>query len=93
MTLTKDHIAASVRNRLGVSKFESSQIVESVLETIKSSLVGGDDVLISGFGNFTVREKRCPARQEPPDRKGPEKHIAADLDSYGCGEDSLRRSC
>ena len=57
MTLTKDHIAASVRNRLGVSKFESSHIVESALEIIKSSLAVGDDVLISGFGEFAVRQK------------------------------------
>jgi nucleoid DNA-binding protein len=38
-----------LRNRLGISKFESLRIVESVLETVKASLSNGEDVLISGF--------------------------------------------
>ncbi len=57
MTLTKDHIVASIRNHLGVSKFESTRFLESVLELIKTSLTNGDDVLISGFGKFSVRQK------------------------------------
>ncbi len=57
MTLTKDHIVASIRNHLGVSKFESTRIVESVLEIVKTSLTNGDDVLISGFGKFSVRQQ------------------------------------
>jgi integration host factor subunit alpha len=56
MTLTKENIIESIRNRLGISKFESSRIVESVLETVKTSLSNGDDVLISGFGKFIVRK-------------------------------------
>ena len=47
MTLTKDQLIESVRNRLGISKSESSRIVESLLETIKTSLSNGED---SGFG-------------------------------------------
>jgi integration host factor subunit alpha len=57
MTLTKDHIIHSIGKRLGISKFESSRIVESVLETVKTSLSNGDDVLISGFGKFSARRK------------------------------------
>jgi nucleoid DNA-binding protein len=49
MTLTKDHLIRSIGNRLGISKFDSSRILESVLETIKTSLSNGEDVLISGF--------------------------------------------
>ena len=55
MTLTKDHLVSSIGDRLGISKFESSRIVETVLETVKSSLTSGEDVLISGFGKFIVR--------------------------------------
>jgi hypothetical protein len=44
MTLTKDHLISSIGNRLGISKFESSRIVESVLETVKASLSTGEDV-------------------------------------------------
>ena len=52
MTLTKDHLIESIRNRLGISKFESSHILESLLETIKTSLSNGEDVLITGFETF-----------------------------------------
>ena len=65
MTLTKDHIAGSLQSRLGVSKPESSRLLESVLESIKSSLAGGDDVLISGFGKFTVRQKAARRGRNP----------------------------
>jgi integration host factor subunit alpha len=65
MTLTKDHIVDSVQRRLGVSKPESSRLLESVLELIKSSLAGGDDLLISGFGKFTVRQKAARRGRNP----------------------------
>ena len=57
MTLTKDHLVSSIGNRLSISKFESSRILESVLETVKTSLSNGEDVLISGFGKFSARKK------------------------------------
>ena len=65
MTLTKDHLIESVRDRLGISKSESTRLVEFVLETIKSSLSNGEDVLISGFGKFTVREKGARRGRNP----------------------------
>ena len=65
MTLTKDHILGSLQSRLGVSKPESTGLLESVLELIKSSLASGDDVLISGFGKFTVREKAARRGRNP----------------------------
>ena len=65
MTLTKDHLVSSIGNRLGISKFESSRIIEFVLETIKTSLARGDDVLISGFGKFIVRRKSARRGRNP----------------------------
>ena len=65
MTLTKDHLISSIGNRLGISKFESSRIVESVLETVETSLSTGEDVLISGFGKFIVREKASRRGRNP----------------------------
>ncbi len=65
MTLTKDQIISSIGNHLGISKFESSRIVESVLETVKTSLSNGEDVLISGFGKFTVRNKAARRGRNP----------------------------
>jgi len=65
MTLTKDHLITSIGNRLGISRFESSRIIEAVLETVKSSLSDGEDVLISGFGKFIVREKAARRGRNP----------------------------
>jgi len=65
MTLTKDHLVRSIGNRLGISKFESLRILESVLETAKTSLSNGEDVLISGFGKFIVRKKAARRGRNP----------------------------
>jgi integration host factor subunit alpha len=65
MTLTKDLLIHSIGDRLGMSKSESSRILESVLETVKSSLSNGEDVLISGFGKFIVREKGARRGRNP----------------------------
>ena len=58
MTLTKIQIIESIQNQTGFPKNKSSDIVESLLEIIKSTLASGEDVLISGFGKFSVREKK-----------------------------------
>ena len=65
MTLTKDQLISSIGNRLGISKFESSRLAESVLETVKTSLSNGEDVLISGFGTFNVRNKTARRGRNP----------------------------
>jgi integration host factor subunit alpha len=65
MTLTKDHIAVSLQSRLGLSKPDSSRLLESLLSLIKRSLAGGDDVLISGFGKFVVRQKAARRGRNP----------------------------
>ena len=58
MAFTKAHIVEAVADRIGFSKNHSSEIVETLLELIKRSLESGDDVLVSGFGKFCVKEKR-----------------------------------
>ena len=58
MALTKHDIAEQVQAKLGFPKNQSVEITESVLETIKATLESGDDVLVSGFGKFCVKEKR-----------------------------------
>ena len=57
MTLTKAHIINTIADQIGYPKNHSSEIVETLLELIKSSLESGDDVLISRFGKFCVKEK------------------------------------
>jgi len=58
MTLTKAQIIDSIQNQTGFPKTTSSEIVETLLEIIKGTLASGEDVLISSFGKFCVREKR-----------------------------------
>ncbi len=56
-TLTKAHIIDAVAESNGYTRKKSIETVETVLELIKRSLESGDDVLISGFGKFCVKEK------------------------------------
>ena len=57
MALTKDGIINLVHNHLDIPKTKSAEIVESVLDAIKNNLGNGEDVLISGFEKFCVKEK------------------------------------
>ena len=56
MALTKSDIVAAV-HELGFTKKKSVDIIETLLEIIKSSLEKSEDVLISGFGKFCVKDK------------------------------------
>jgi integration host factor subunit alpha len=58
MALTKEKLIIRLQTQLGLDKQESRQIVERLLEIMKSSLAGGEDLLISGFGKFLVRQKQ-----------------------------------
>lgn len=57
MALTKNEIIDKI-NQIGFTKKRSTDVIESLLETIKASLANGEDVLVSGFGKFCVKEKR-----------------------------------
>jgi integration host factor subunit alpha len=58
MTLTKANIVDSIHNDLGFPKNRSAELIEILLEQIKSTLEKGEDVLISGFGKFCVKNKK-----------------------------------
>ncbi len=55
--LTKAHIIDALAERNGFTRKKSIETVEILLEQIKQSLESGDDVLISGFGKFCVKQK------------------------------------
>ena len=57
MTLKKADLIDSTYNQVGLSKTRSAQVVDSLLDIIKKTLEGGEDVLVSGFGKFCVKEK------------------------------------
>jgi integration host factor subunit alpha len=58
MTLIKAHIVDAVAKKNGYTNKRSVELVEILLELIKSSLESGEDVLVSGFGKFCVNEKK-----------------------------------
>ena len=57
IALTKAQIVDSVNDQIGFTKNHSFEIIETLLEIIKKSLESGENVLISGFGKFCVKEK------------------------------------
>ena len=64
MALTKSDIVAKV-HELGFTKKKSVDTVESLLEIIKSTLSQGDDVLVSGFGKFCIKDKKQRRGRNP----------------------------
>jgi integration host factor subunit alpha len=65
MALTKAEIIESVHQQLGFPQKKSTEMVEQLIETIKSTLASEEDVLVSGFGKFCVNEKREQRGRNP----------------------------
>ena len=65
MTLTKAGVIQRIQNELALPKKKSIEVVETLLELIKKSLVSGEDVLISGFGKFCVNGKKARKGRNP----------------------------
>lgn len=64
MALTKNDIVEKI-HELGFTKKKSVDIIESLLEIIKGTLEKGDDVLISGFGKFCMKDKQQRRGRNP----------------------------
>ena len=71
MTLIKTKLIDSIRKQVNLRKNKSTQVVDSLLEIIKKTLEEGEDVMISGFGKFCVKEKGK--------RRGRNPHTGEDL--------------
>ncbi len=56
-TLTRADLADAINRKLGFSRADSLDLVESVLEHMCDALAGGENVKISGFGTFLLRDK------------------------------------
>jgi integration host factor subunit alpha len=65
VALTKEKIIDSIYNQVGLSKSQSRTVVERLLEIMKQSLESGEDILISGFGKFVVKEKSARRGRNP----------------------------
>jgi integration host factor subunit alpha len=65
MSLTKDNLIIRLQTQLGLGKQESRRIVERLLGIMKETLTQGEDLLISGFGKFSVRQKNARRGRNP----------------------------
>ena len=64
-TLTRMDLSEAVFREVGLSRNESAQLVESVLDHMADALVSGEQVKISSFGTFSVREKSARVGRNP----------------------------
>jgi integration host factor subunit alpha len=64
-TLTRSDLSEAVYREIGLSRNESSELVETILDRISDALVRGEHVKISSFGTFTVREKGARMGRNP----------------------------
>ena len=65
MTLTKANIVVAITEQNGYPKNQSFEVIESLLEIVKRTLESGEDVLVSGFGKFCVKEKQGRRGRNP----------------------------
>ena len=65
MAMTKADIVDRVYKEAGFSKKEAAEMVDLVFQTIKDTLAKGEKVKISGFGNFTIRDKSTRMGRNP----------------------------
>ena len=64
-TLTRMDLSEAVFREVGLSRNESAQLVETVLEEMSDALVRGEQVKISSFGTFSVRDKSARIGRNP----------------------------
>ena len=65
MTVARRHLSEAVYRDVGLSRNDSAQIVDAVIEMIASSLVAGEEVKISSFGRFRVHQKKARIGRNP----------------------------
>lgn len=65
MALTKADLAESLFQELGLNKREAKELVELFFEKIRNALSNGEQVKLSGFGNFGLRDKNSRPGRNP----------------------------
>ena len=68
-TLTKAKLADLLHNRVGVTKKEAGDLVDEVFGLMRDTLIDGEKVKISGFGNFVVETRPRDAGRNPRDER------------------------
>jgi len=75
MAVTKQDLTYALSDATGLPAKECAALVHTLFDTIRTTLAAGEDVKLSGFGNFTLREKRARPGRNP--RNGEPFEIAA----------------
>ena len=65
MTLTKNNLIKLIQDQNGYTQQQSAEMVNTVIQQIKHSIENGNDVLISGFGKFQVKQKDARRGRNP----------------------------
>jgi integration host factor subunit alpha len=65
LALTKEKIINTLYYQVGLSKSQARVVIESLLEIIKQTMESGEDLLISGFGKFVVKNKSARRGRNP----------------------------
>ncbi len=65
MAVTKADLAKKIADDCGFMKGEATEVLEKLLEIIKASLIAGEDVMISGFGKWSVKSKHARQGRNP----------------------------
>jgi len=63
--MTKNDIAERIHTKLGFSKKNSQDLLESILSIIKDTLETGDKIKVAGFGNFEIKQKQNRIGRNP----------------------------
>ena len=64
-TLTKVKIADAVTESIGTDRAQSLHLIDSLLDIIKGNFIAGEDLLVSGFGKFEVKDKKSRFGRNP----------------------------
>ncbi len=75
MTLTKAQLIERIRSNNALTKKQNTDVVETTIDIIKNTLASGEDVLICGFGKFSVKDKAERKGRNPA--TGEDKMISA----------------
>ena len=104
MALTKAEMAEALFNQLGLNKREARELVDLFFEEVRAALSNGEQVKLSGFGNFDLRDKnQRPGRnpktgEEIPDQRPSRGDVPSRTETEGagrslCWNQRITRSC
>ncbi len=65
MALTKTDMVDAIQQRIGFSRKQSTDLIETFIHIMKRTIASGDDILVSGFGKFCVKEKKQRKGRNP----------------------------